>query len=196
MSADALATLLPEQGIDSMIADEQWNAVGVVDWGRHVLDALGDRTGAVFEDPVLRHLTWIIPPGAADAWPVAPPVKETLFEALRITLYQAGDNITVPGLTGSRGGDRWIHPPTEDRLFTDAGALRHAIESIAGPLDEAAEKSPVRVCRFCCGTTRDAIRIDMREFSNGLMSISYTCKPCWHDTGGSDAHLLGSKGPQ
>ena len=196
MSADALATLLPEQAIGPMNANEHWNAVAVADWGRHVLDALGDRTGAVFEDTVLRHLTWIIPPGAADTWPVAPPLKETLWDALRITLYQAGDDITVPGLTGPRGGDRWIHPPTEDRLFTDADALRLAVESVAGPLDEAAEKRPVQVCRFCFATTRDAGRLDTWESSNGLQRISYACKPSWHDIGGSDVHLLGPKGPR
>lgn len=149
MTAAALATLLPGQAINLMHADEHWNALAIVGWGHHVLAALGDRTGAVFEDPVLQHLTWIIPPGAADAWPVGPPLKETLFEALRITVYQEGDDICVPGLTGgSRCGTRWIRPPSEDQLYTDAEALRGAVEGIVGPLKEAAEKGPVRLCRF------------------------------------------------
>ena len=196
MSAEALATLLPEQAIGPMNANEHWNAVAILDWGYHILDALGDCTGAVFEDPVLRHLTWIIPPGAADDWPVGPPLREALFETLRITLYQTGDDITVPGLTGCRAGDRWIHPPTGDRLFTDAGALRRAVEGVVGPLEEAAEKGPVWLCRFCNITTREVEVFGNWESSNGLRRTSYACKPCWRDIGGNDVHLLGQKGPR
>ncbi|MFD8509740.1 hypothetical protein ACFV27_01140 [Streptomyces antimycoticus] len=196
MTATALATLLPDQAINLKHADEHWNALAIVDWGHHVLNALGDRTGAVFEDPVLRHLTWIIPPGAADAWPVGPPLKETLFEALRITLYQEGDDITVPGLTGSRCGTRWIRPPSEDQIFTAADALRGAVEGVVGPLEEAAEKRTVVMCCFCGGATREAEVIGTWGSSNSLRRSAHACKPCWSDIGGSDMHLLGPKEPR
>ena len=197
MTAAALATLLPERAIGPRNATEHWNAVAILDWGRVVLDALGDDTGAVFEDPVLRHLTWIIPPGSADAWPLGSPLQENLFEALRITLYQTGDDITVPGLIGgSRCGARWIHPPTEDRLFTAADVLRVAVEGVVGPLEEATQKGPVWLCRLCGTTTREVEMIDKPQSIDGMGRISYACKPCWQDIDGSDVHLLGPKEPQ
>ncbi|MEV8062693.1 hypothetical protein AB0P37_41350 [Streptomyces antimycoticus] len=189
MSAAALATLLPDQALDLTRADENWNAVAAPDgWGRHVLDALGDSTGAIFEDPVLQQLVWIIPPGGADAWPVAPP--------LNITFYRAGDSLTVPGLNGSRCGTRWLHPPQADRLFTDADALCQAVEGVAGPLDQAADMDPMVVCRFCTTVTRDAAVIDVWESINGLRRVSYACQTCWRDTGGSAGYLLDQGKPR
>ncbi|MFI0765695.1 hypothetical protein ACH4TQ_12550 [Streptomyces sp. NPDC021218] len=189
MSGHVLAGLLPKQPLDLMRADETWNAVATPDdWGRHVLDALGDSTGAVFEDPVRQELVWIIPPGGVDAWPAAPP--------LGMTLYRAGDRLTVPGLDGDRGGTRWIHPPEADRLFTDAAALRREVEAVVGPLDEAADLAPVRVCRFCATTTRDHVVVDVWESSNGLRRVSWACQPCWRDTGGSAGHLLDTGKPR
>ncbi|MFT9479736.1 hypothetical protein [Streptomyces sp. Mo3] len=183
MSAAALATLLPDQAIDLTRADENWNAVATPDgWGRHVMDVLGDSTGAVFEDPVLQHLVWIIPPGGADDWPAAPP--------LNITLYRAGDRLNVPGLNGSRCGTRWLHPPQADWLFTDADALRQVVEGVVGPLNEAADMAPAQVCRFCTTITRDAAVIEVWESINGLRRISYACQTRWRDTGGSTGHLL------
>ncbi|MEE4599154.1 hypothetical protein V2J94_46365 [Streptomyces sp. DSM 41524] len=109
---------------------------------------------------------------------------------MNITLYRAGDRLNVPGLNGSCCGTRWLHPPQADRLFTDADALRQVVESVVGPLNEAADMAPAQVCRFCTTITRDAAVIEVWEFINGLRRISYVCQTCWRDTGGSTGHLL------
>ncbi|MCQ6246188.1 hypothetical protein [Streptomyces malaysiensis] len=185
------ASLRPDTPIAVKYADDTWHAIATPnDWGRCVLDALGDRTGAVIEDVALRHLAWFVPPGGGDDWPTPAP--------LRLTRYRAGDGLLVPQLNGYRGVNRWLRTPGEAGLFTDPDTLRSAMEHVAGPLDQAAELDSVVVCHFCTTPTRDVRLIDNWESSNtGALHRRYACRPCLSVTGGDRIHLLNQReGPQ
>ncbi|WAP59097.1 hypothetical protein [Streptomyces sp. S465] len=111
------ASLRPDTPIGIKYADDTWQAISTAnDWGRCVLDALGDHTGAVLEDTALRHLVWFVPPGGVDGWPTPEP--------LRLTLYRAGDSLLVPRLNGYRGVNVWLRTPKANGLFTDPNTLR------------------------------------------------------------------------
>ncbi|WNE95562.1 hypothetical protein PS467_09560 [Streptomyces luomodiensis] len=177
------ASLRPDTPIGMKYADDTWHAISTAnDWGRCVLDALGDHTGAVLEDTALRHLVWFVPPGGVDGWPTPEP--------LRLTLYRAGDSLLVPRLNGYRGVNVWLRTPKANGLFTDPNTLRSAMERLVGPLEQAAGRSPVVVCHFCAIPTRDAQVIDAWEsFSTGA-HVRYACHPCLSATGGGRVHLL------
>ncbi|MFF5668767.1 hypothetical protein ACFY8S_01300 [Streptomyces hygroscopicus] len=184
------ASLRPEAPIGMKYADT-WNAVATPnDWGRCVLDALKDRTGAVLEDRALRHMVWFIPPGRADGWPTPEP--------LRLTVYRAGDGLLVPRLNGYRGVNVWLRTPGANGLFTDPATLRWAIEGVVGPLGQAGGRSPVVVCHFCAIPTRDAQAIDEWEsFNTGTPHVRYACRSCLNATGGDRGHLRDQrKGPR
>ena len=183
MSGPALASLLPEKPIDLRRADETWHAVALPHtWGYHVLNNLAGRNGAVLHDPAARHLVWFIEPGGADGWPDA--------HQMAVKLYQAGDSLTVPGLTGYRDGSRWLRTPTEKLLFTDPVVLRGVIEEVAGPLADAEQLGPIEVCCYCNTTTREPVLVkSWTSYSNGAIYNTYTCPPC-----GSDPARVGDGG--
>jgi hypothetical protein len=178
-------SLLPDAPIGIRRADDTWNAVATPDdWGHQVLKTLGHHSGAAMKDPTLGHLVWFIPPGGADSWPDA--------HQMSVFVYRAGDVLTVPGFRGWHDGSRWIHRPSARRTFTDPGALRMAVEHVAGPLADAEALGPVWVCCLCGRLTRDPVPVDSWEsVSNGRRRTSWACQPCWSGTsqGGDGRHL-------
>lgn len=64
MSRAVAASLRPDTPIAVKYADDTWHAIATLnEWGRCVLDALGDRTGTVIEGVALHHMVWFVSPG-------------------------------------------------------------------------------------------------------------------------------------
>lgn len=92
--------------------------------GIRVLELLGPRNGAVIEDPHEPALYWFVPTGTAATWdiPGTRPLGMT-------------QHLVVPPPERVRGpGPHWRICPTGDELFTDADALRAAVQDAVAPL--------------------------------------------------------------
>jgi hypothetical protein len=170
--------------IGLVVVGDTWAALSIPsDWGRQVLDVVGDKSGPVFDEPARLHLVWLLPPGGAADWPDA--------KATRVIRYGRGDRLLVPGAGGYHDGTRWLRSPLEPPLFTDPDVLRAAIEFVIGPLEEAAVLGPVVVCQFCRAPTRDGHLTDEFMSPSGPLYRSYACPRCWSITaaGGEGRHL-------
>ncbi|MGW6391260.1 hypothetical protein ACWFR1_12330 [Streptomyces sp. NPDC055103] len=169
--------LPPEGTYAAMTLDDRWSALGVpMDWGRRVPVVLGDLGGPVFEDPGLRHVVWPLPPDAAADWP-------DLTE-IGIVRYVAGDELLVPraGHTLS-AGMCWIWPVEDGPEFIDPARLRSAIETLIGPLEEAAARGPVDVCHWCDAVTAGALLVAWGQQESGAGWSWYACQECTHRHG-------------
>jgi hypothetical protein len=110
-------------GYQIQAAGHGWDAVRVhAPIARPVLLALGDRSGAVIEDPREPALYWFVVPGATAGWNV-PGTRP-------LGLHQ---HLVVPDRCRRQGPGPWwrIHPE-RGALLTDAGALLQALHMAAG----------------------------------------------------------------
>jgi hypothetical protein len=170
--------------IDLIDVGGTWAALSVPsDWGRQVLDVLGDEAGPVFDEPARLHLVWMLPAGGAADWPDA--------RAAHVIRYGPGDKILVPGPAGYHDGTRWLRSPMEPPTFTDPHVLRAGIEFVIGPLEDVAALGPVVVCQFCRTPTRNGRLTEEFVAASGPYIASYACPRCWRSTvaGGEGRHL-------
>jgi hypothetical protein len=192
MTTAPVQNVLPAGNRIGLVEVGDWAALSVPsDWGRHVLDILGDETGPVFNEPARWHLVWILPGGGAADWPDA--------RAARVIRYGHGDRILVPGLAGHVDGTRWLRSPLKCPRFTDPDMLRAGIEFVIGPLADAARLGPVMTCQSCRAPTRHGRVTDAYLGPSGPLLCSYTCPRCWSLTvaGGEGRHLRAvRRGPQ
>jgi hypothetical protein len=175
---------LPDERIGLVRIAPSWAALSVpADWGRQVLDVLGDRTGPVFDEPARLHMVWILPADGAFDWPDA--------TAAGVVRHGGGDLLLVPGPDGYHDGTRWLRSPLELPQYTDPHVLRGAIEFVIGPLEEVAELGPVVVCQSCRTPTRNGHLTEVFVGSSGPLYPSYSCSRCWAATatGGQGRHL-------
>jgi hypothetical protein len=167
-----LPYLPPEdKGFELLTVDSRWSALSLpMSWGARVLTTLGELGGPVFEDPGLLHLVWPLPADAAADWPDLTPI--------RITRYGPGDELLIPGPQRTLSGMCWLWPPEDGRPYVDPATLRRAIEMLIGPLDEAAAKGEVEVCRYCDAVTAEVVRVAWGEQESGPGWSWYACQPC------------------
>ncbi|MEU7021893.1 hypothetical protein ABZ990_14700 [Streptomyces sp. NPDC046203] len=164
---------LPREGkrFDELTVGSPWCAVAVpMTWGPRVLTTLGDLGGPVFEDPGRLHLVWPLPEGAAADWPD--------LTAIRVVRYGPGDELIVPARHRTLSGMCWLWPPEEDRPYVDVTTLRRAIETLIGPLEEAAAKGEVEVCHFCGAVTAAVVLVAWGKQESGPGWSWYACQPC------------------
>ncbi|MGW6414381.1 hypothetical protein [Streptomyces sp. NPDC055055] len=157
---------------DAVTLDARWNAVGVpLDWGRRVLVVLGDLGGPAFEDTGLCHVVWPLQPGGATDWPD--------LAQIGVVRYGPGDELLVPpaGLTLS-AGMCWLWPLEDGPVFVDPLRLRSAIETLIGPLEEAAARGPVDVCHWCDAVTAGAVLVSWQAQESGPGWSRYACQDC------------------
>lgn len=103
-TAAASPAFLPEGSIGLVRVAPTWAALSVPgDWGRQVLDVLGDQTGPVFDEPARLHLVWTLPADGASDWPDA--------KAAQVVRHGHGDLLLVPGPDGYHDGTRWLRSP-------------------------------------------------------------------------------------
>ncbi|MFJ1580435.1 hypothetical protein [Streptomyces sp. NPDC088182] len=174
-------TYLPHLPSEAPVAlvtiPDSWNAVTVpATWAAHVLDLLGNRSGACLEDDAYRQMMWFIPPGTAADWPDT--------GSLDVRVQGAGTHVTLAGPNGHSPTMRWHRTPGPAPL-TSAHELRRAIERIVGPLKRAGELGPVRSCRYCGKPVQGGILLGRMEAASGAGRSWYSCAQCWFDTGGA-----------
>lgn len=111
-----------------------WDAVRFpMPWAHRVLDALGDRAGAVINDG--RSMYLLVEPGAAD--------NLRFPAAHEITILGATSWVVIPGPDRTAGTPgigrlRWRKPPTPDgQYLTNVGALQVAVDKALGPQQQA-----------------------------------------------------------
>jgi hypothetical protein len=183
-NAPPAASFLPDERIGLVTVAPSWAALSLpADWGRQVMDVVGDQAGPVFEEPARLHMAWILPGDGAADWPDA--------SAAGVVRYGHGDLVLVPGSDGYHDGTRWLRSPLELPQYTDPHVLRACIEFVIGPLEEAAALGPVRVCQSCRAPTRNGHRTEEFIGPSGPLYSSYACPRCWAMTasGGVGRHL-------
>jgi hypothetical protein len=183
-TAATTPAFLPDERIGLVRVAPTWAALSVpADWGRLVLDVLGDQTGPVFDEPARLHLVWILPADGASDWPDV--------RAAQVVRYGHGDLLLVPGPDGYHDGTRWLRSPLDLPRYTDPHVLRAGIEFVIGPLEEAAALGPVRVCESCRTPTRRGRLTEEFMGPSGPPYASYACPRCWTAAavGGEGRHL-------
>ncbi|MFI1568611.1 hypothetical protein ACH4ZX_37270 [Streptomyces sp. NPDC020490] len=97
-----------------------WDAVRVpLDLGLHALRHLGDETGAVITDGYGRILYWLIRPGSAAGWSLAP-----------VSVLTSGSHVVVPPLHRTTGpGPHWHVAPSRGCEWTSAARLHSALST-------------------------------------------------------------------
>ncbi|WP_186318939.1 hypothetical protein [Streptomyces sp. SAJ15] len=110
-----------------------WDAVRVsLDSADDVLKQLGDKSGAVIEDPREACLYWLVAPGAAEGWTLPHPV------------LQQGAFVPVPPAPRTEGpAVHWRVPPGPGRGLTDALRLHTALLEATGGRED-----PIRAAWF------------------------------------------------
>lgn len=124
-------------------------------------------------------MVWPLPPGATADWPD--------LAAIRVVQYGSGDELLIPGPRKTLTGMCWLWPPEEDRPYVDPAMLRRAVETLIGPLDEAAAKVEVEVCRYCNAVTADVVLVAWGHQDSRPGWSWYACKPCFHARGLKEA---------
>lgn len=172
----------------SVQIDEAWAAVGLPsNWGRIVLDALGEQAGAVFEYRAMSRLVWVLPPGGAADWPLA--------RNNAVYRFGPGGWLPVPGLAVHRD-TRWLAPHELRRIdqetwwrrsprefgLIDPALLRRAVETVLGPLEVAGALPPVHVCRVCSTPGRDGRVVTVLPMPGGLDCVWWACHTCLEQT--------------
>jgi len=130
MQSNALPTAA---GCSLHDAGEVWDAVRVPRaMGLEAMRILGQRCGAVVEDPSSLVLYFFVRVGAAAAWDV---------ENTRV--LGTGTAITIPPARRMAGpGVHWRMCPGDDGWITDASALRAAIgDAFGAPVTEQAAQA-------------------------------------------------------
>ncbi|MFD3998384.1 hypothetical protein [Streptomyces sp. NPDC058583] len=171
---DKTPPYMPPEGeaYDVMTLDDRWSALGVpLAWGRRVLVVLGDLGGPAFEDPGLRHVVWPLPPAAAADWP---DLKE-----IGVVRYGAGDELLVPRARMTlSAGMCWLWLPEDGPAFIDPARLRSAIETLIGPLEEAAARGRVDVGHYCDAVVANSVLVAWRPQESGPGWSVYACQEC------------------
>jgi hypothetical protein len=183
-TAPPAAPFLPDERIGLVPVARTWAALSLpADWGRQVLDIVGDQAGPVFEEPARLHLVWILPGDGAADWPDV--------TAAHVHRYGHGDRLLVPGPDGYHDGTRWLRSPLELPQYTDPHVLRAGVEFVIGPLEEAAERGPVVVCQHCRAPIRSGHLTEEFMGPSGPPYASYACPRCWTAAaaGGERRHL-------
>ncbi|MFI2184247.1 hypothetical protein [Streptomyces sioyaensis] len=111
-------------GCELQAAGVDWDAVRAPrSIGTRALAILGNRSGAVIEDPCEPAVYWFVREGSTTGW----DVPET--RPLGVTQH-----LVVPPPHRVEGpGPHWRIVPTDGRLITDVRALRTAIEAAVAP---------------------------------------------------------------
>ncbi|MFJ4623053.1 hypothetical protein [Streptomyces sp. NPDC088812] len=86
------------------------------------LGRLGNRTGAVIEDPGGALLYWLVPTGRADGWKMP--------DDARIRVLGQASSVAVPG-PQCTAGPHWRIPPTRGRALTNPVHLHNALARAA-----------------------------------------------------------------
>lgn len=108
-------------------AGTEWDAIRVPrSVGASAVAILGQRCGAVVEDPTVGAVYFFTPVGTAEGWTV------DTTRALGV-----GSAVTIPPRRRTEGpGVFWRMCPGEDRWLTDPAALAAALADACAPRDE------------------------------------------------------------
>lgn len=163
---------LPTASFAAMTVDDRWSAVSApLHWGYAVIGALGDAAGPAYANLGSDRIVWPLPPDGAADWPDTGEAG--------ITRYGPGAQLLVPGPDGHVCLS-WITYPLEGRPLTEPAALRQALETVVGPLEDAAARGPLVACSGCGRLAREAEAevVAWHEQMSGPGWLEYACAPC------------------
>ncbi|WP_240138076.1 hypothetical protein [Streptomyces sp. MUM 178J] len=97
-----------------------------------MLEHLGDRSGAVIEDPGGNTFYWLVPPGSTLEW------EEEFTPQAQVQMLSETAHVAVPG-PQCTAGPQWRIPPTRMRCLTAAEALRDALAAAVSGSPDTSE---------------------------------------------------------